>query len=411
MVGLKRGPLGSGWFFLGVPRLTAYGRGGTLGDGSPCEKLMHDDFNSDHGPLQTLLTGAFAVSESGSDAERLAALVEIQRLIDERDLSLDGVMHLIAEQVRQVADASGSAIGQLKAGQLMYTGGTGSAAKFLDRRVTATLSGPAQEAGTAEILRVENADADTRIQSEICRQFGAKSLLILSIYCERTLSGVLQVFFSEAHQFTDQELHTYRMLAEFVGDVMSLSSRPKPKAALATTFSERNPISEHKPPLAQTIRRRAEPSATWMRWVGLPMVRRTWDLGIAAAVLMACVSLVLSGDRSATTLQLPSSPSGISNSAERQNPAAPTQPVADHLDSNDFLAGNAMHHSVRSSPKWSTRSASQVVHFGDDVTVRYFAPTSAVMQTNVSETEVRRISDDVSVRHFKQKNVATPSHY
>lgn len=395
----------------GVPRLTAYGRGGTLGDSSPCKKLMNDDFNCDHGPLQKLLTGAFAASASGSDAARLADFVEIQRLISEGDLTLDGAIHLIAEQVRQVADASGSAIGLLKAGQLTYTGGTGSGAKYIGRRVMATLSGSVQQAVTSEILRVENADADTRIESEICRQFGAKSLLILSIYCERTLSGVLQVFFSEAHQFTDQELRAYRMLAEFVGQLLSLSSRPKPKAALATTFSETNPISEHKSAPVHTILQRTEPSATWMRTVALPIVRRTWDLGIAAAVLIACVSLVLNGDRSPRTLQLPSSPSGISNSAERQDSSAPTQPVAGHLTSNDSIEKNPIPHSVRSSPKWSTRSVSQVVHFGDDVTVRYFAPASAAMQTNVGEIEVRRISDDVSVRHFKQRNVAIPSPY
>ena len=43
----------------------------------------------------------------------------------------------------------------------------------------ATLIVTADTKGSREILRVENTQKDTRIESAICQQFGAKSLLIL----------------------------------------------------------------------------------------------------------------------------------------------------------------------------------------------------------------------------------------
>src|SRR5260370_13048266 len=85
----------------------------------------------------------------------------------------------------------------------------------------ATLSVPADTTVGREILRVEDAETDTRIQAEICRQFGAKSLLILLIYHEQSVAGVLEVFFSDAHAFQDCEVRAYRLMAGLIGEAMS----------------------------------------------------------------------------------------------------------------------------------------------------------------------------------------------
>src|SRR5260370_11649375 len=85
----------------------------------------------------------------------------------------------------------------------------------------ATLSVPADTTVGREILRVEDAETDTRIQAEICRQFGAKSLLILLIYHEQSVAGVLEVFFSDAHAFQDCEVRAYRLMSGLIGEAMS----------------------------------------------------------------------------------------------------------------------------------------------------------------------------------------------
>jgi hypothetical protein len=267
----------------------------------------------------------------------------------------------------------------------------------------------------AEILRVENADLDTRIQSAICRQFEAKALLILPIYCEGLLSGVLEIFFSQPHQFAEQEVRAYRQFAELVGEVISPSSHPEHKEVLATKFSGGNRVIESSPassaklfhrdaPLAAvsetvetTIRQSGQRSAIWMRTVGLPFVRCACDLGVAAVVLLAVVSFLLYGHRPSMS-QLATSPSGKLDSIEHSAPGVSTQQVANR-SANDSDA-------VSESRRWPSHPASQVKYFGDNVTVRYFAPKSAVMKATAGETEIRRMSDDVSVRYFKPRRSA-----
>ena len=175
----------------------------------------------DRTPFQKLLANAFAVQQSQMDKQWLSAIVEVQGLIARRELDVDGTMQLIVDRAQTVANATGVAIALFKAHQLVYRAGSGSATDYVGRHVTATLSVPADNTGGREILRVEDAETDTRIQAEICRQFGAKSLLILLIYHEQSVAGVLEVFFSEAHAFQDCEVRAYRLMAGLIGEAMS----------------------------------------------------------------------------------------------------------------------------------------------------------------------------------------------
>src|ERR1700719_432968 len=175
----------------------------------------------DRTALQKLLANAFAVQQSQMDKQWLSAIVEVQGLIGRRELDVDGTMQLIVDRAQAVANATGVAIALFKGHQLVYRAGSGSAADYVGRHVMATLSVPADTTGGREILRVEDAETDTRIQAEICRQFGAKSLLILLIYHEQSVAGGLEVFFSDAHAFQDSEVRAYRLMAGLIGEAMS----------------------------------------------------------------------------------------------------------------------------------------------------------------------------------------------
>jgi len=150
------------------------------------------------------------------DTQSLSLIVEAQQLITRGGLDVDGFMHLMVDSARNVADATGVAIGLLKGDHLVYRAGSGSAATYIGRQVGASLTVSTDTKASREILRVENSETDTRIEAAICRQFGAKSLLILPIYHDRAVAGVLEVLFGEAHNFQGREVRTYRLMAELI---------------------------------------------------------------------------------------------------------------------------------------------------------------------------------------------------
>ena len=176
--------------------------------------------------FQQLLANAFAVQESQIAPQSLADIMEVQRSIAQGKLDLDGAMRHIVESARNVANATGVAIGLLNGGRLTYRAGTGTSAAYIGEQVTASLTVSAYTRTSREILRVENAHTDTRIEADICRQFGANALLILPIYHNQNLAGVLDILFTEAHIFQDREVRTYRLMAEQIEAAMLQVAQP-----------------------------------------------------------------------------------------------------------------------------------------------------------------------------------------
>jgi len=181
---------------------------------------MSNDSSVDRESFQKLLASAFALQQSQIDSQSLSAIVELERLIMRGELDLDGALPLIADRARNVANATGVAIGLLKGDQLVYRAGSGSAAAYIGKRVLATLTVSADRKVSGELLRVENAQTDPRIEAGVCRQFGAKSLLVLLIYQDRAVAGLLHVLFSEPHVFQDREVCIYRLMAGLIGEAM-----------------------------------------------------------------------------------------------------------------------------------------------------------------------------------------------
>lgn len=182
--------------------------------------------------FQNLLADAYVVQESGIDTRSLSAVLELQGLMAESELDVDRAMPLMAERARNVAQATGVAIAILQGDQLVYRAGSGSSAAYVGRRVTAILSVSRHTKSKAEILRVENAQRDGRIEAAICRQFGAESLLILPVYDNRNLVGVLEVIFSDAHSFQEQEVRTYRVMASLLGEAIGRAAQPQTQKAV-----------------------------------------------------------------------------------------------------------------------------------------------------------------------------------
>jgi hypothetical protein len=204
--------------------------------------------------FQTFLANAFAVQESGLDRRSLSAVIEIQRFIAGDGCKLVAAMQMIVDRALGVAHASGVAIGMLEPNrnELVYKAGSGNAARDVGRRVPAVLSASSAPEMRREILRVENAASDTRIEAEICRQFGAMSLVMLPIYKERVLVGVLQALFETAHAFPEREIRAYRLMIGALEEAMLRSMQHAPETAVAVPVNAIPASEAHSPQVAQT---------------------------------------------------------------------------------------------------------------------------------------------------------------
>lgn len=377
------------------------------------------------------------------DSHSLSGIVEVQRLIAKGELDVDGAMDRIADCAQNVANATGVAIGLLKGGQLVYRAGSGSASTYIGRRRMVTLTVAPDTQGSREILRVENSQTDARIEAAICRQFGAKSLLMLLIYHDRTVAGVLEVLFSEPHVFQDREVRAYRLMAGLIGEAMSHATQVERKTALTAELpTTPHAIEQISPPSAnflkddgsmpapankhaiyqrdgtllavarklRVFRQPALVATTIMQRVkGIAGHNRRWRVTLAAvAVVFVAAYWITTSNRRPV---LPSGSSAVQRSTaiEQQVPVLPAALPTEGTSKVPTAPVPVNEAGVAQATFQRARVGENEVKFiGEDVTVRYFTSKPARRRVRVGENEVDYIGDDVTVRHFTSKPAVMP---
>jgi len=374
----------------------------------------------DRESFQKFLANAYAVQQSQMDSQSLSAIVELQRLISRGDLDVDGALHLIVDRAQNVANATGVAIGLLKGDQLVYRAGSGSAATYIGRSVTARLVVAADSKTNWEILRVENAETDARIEAAICRQFGAKSLLILLICHDHAVAGVLEIFFSEAHAFQDREVRTYRLMAGLVGEAMSHAAHLEQKKTVAAKLPTTLHAIEQIAPQGENLLnhggciRQPDVPATMITRLGksVSWYNRRWNMPLGAVVTVLVLTCWIAYSHRRQALPSGSSALQRSTATERRAPSPPATAVP--AKGTSELQSAPVRPAAARADKNAVRRVrvgeNEVDYIKEDVTVRYFTSKPAPHGLPVSKNEVANIGEDVTVRHFMRKAaVASPT--
>ncbi len=390
----------------------------------------------DREAFQKLLASAFAVQESQINSLSLSAIMEVQRLVTKGELDAEGAMHRIVASALNVANATGVAVALLKGEQLIYRAGSGSRASCIGRQVTASLTVSAETNRSREILRVEDAETDTRIEASICRQFGARSLLILAIYQTRALAGVLEVLFSDAHAFRDGEVRTYQLMARQIEATIFQAApfqaapperKTNPIAQLpitrctvpqvagqAETFLNDTGSLPGLSPM-HSVSPRSETDSTAA--MGFPIRnRRSWlTTKMTRNLALAAVSLALVFCWTAYNIRrqvslLESSTRPESTAMDRQASAKPAGalPAKPTPSAQPGLVSANPANPAKPGFRRVRVGNNEVDYIGEDVTIRYFTYPPAARRRPTADSRVAYIGDDVTVRYFPSQPAVRP---
>jgi hypothetical protein len=390
---------------------------------------MSSDSNIDRDSFQQFLSHGFVIQESQLDPHFLSAIVGVHRLINKGELGIDSAMNLIVDSAREVAGAAGVAIGLLEGDELVFRAGGGCSAARIGSRVAASLTASAKTRSNREILRVENAQTDTRIEGAICRQFGAESILIVPIYRGQEVAGVLEVMFTQAHAFQDCEVRMYRLMAGLVETAMDGAFQAKqnvePAPSVIATKVDAVPSPRYVSLRAEEGLRflLESKNAIWQQcrgaWTTLKrsQVCRVPDVLAKVVVQRATDSISTKRIRS---LAFAAIATGVGltfwighghQGPVLKSPIVPGSTTVRSLQSASTIPGEETPKNLAPLPAKATRLANmsrrrarvgrnEVDYIGDDVTVRHFTYQPATKKTRVGAGRVSYVGDDVTVRYF-----------
>ena len=169
-------------------------------------------------------------------ATTLAQIVETQGEIRERILELKDPMALIVERVAQIARAGGAAIGIVEGANLRYRAIAGlmtpSAAEIPKEKVLCAVC-----LQSGHVVRCPNVDstgtASGAVDVEQFRQRGIRAMIAVPVFHEGTVAGGLELYYSAANAFLEQDVHTAQLMAGLVTEVLAREEEVTRRKSLA----------------------------------------------------------------------------------------------------------------------------------------------------------------------------------
>ncbi|MGO9646811.1 MAG: TonB family protein [Terriglobales bacterium] len=161
------------------------------------------------------------------------------------DLALDLVLNKIVELAQESTHATAAAIALTRDGEIICRAAAGESAPDLGTRLSSHTGLSAACVQTGNWQYCEDSESDPRVDAELCRRLGVRSMLVVPVVKEGKLLGVLEVFSAQPQGFGDQELQTLRMLSRGIVENVELAAKLPANAAGAQAREEGVPGEEN----------------------------------------------------------------------------------------------------------------------------------------------------------------------
>ena len=204
-------------------------------------------------------------------AETLAGVVRAQREIADASQHGEEAARLAAEWARALTGAEGGMVEEVDGTTMVCRAGAGAAAGHVGLRfaVEKSLSGMTVTGGS--VLWCEDTEQDPRVNLEICRRLGVRSMVIAPVRTAELIAGVLKVFSGRPGGFSQRDVHNVEMLGQALGGAIL---RHRAAEALRAGAEEFRALAETMPQIVWVTR--ADGWTTyfnrnWMRYTGLSL--------------------------------------------------------------------------------------------------------------------------------------------
>ncbi|MDN5697049.1 MAG: PAS domain S-box protein [Rubrobacter sp.] len=156
-----------------------------------------------------------------TNVERLLSIVAIQQEIATAKLVLGAVMELVAERMPALAGADGAAVELVEGDELVYRAASGMLASHLGMRLKIDASISGLSIRTGQLLRSDDTEADERVDREVCKKIGARSMIVVPLDHDRATVGVLKVSSAQPGAFGEEEVYTLQLMTALIAAGMS----------------------------------------------------------------------------------------------------------------------------------------------------------------------------------------------
>jgi N-acetylmuramoyl-L-alanine amidase len=129
---------------------------------------------------------------------------------------LDEVLQLVAERALTLTGADGIAIAMAEGNAIVCRASAGTIAPEPGARLDPKSGFSGACLRTGGIVRCDDSENDPRVNVQVCRVLGTRSIVAVPIASARGTIGLLEAFSAEPHGFNDSDVRSLNLLAELI---------------------------------------------------------------------------------------------------------------------------------------------------------------------------------------------------
>ena len=133
---------------------------------------------------------------------------------------LDEVLQLVAERALTLTGADGIAIAMAESNAIVCRASVGTIAPEPGTRLDPKSGFSGACLRTGGIVRCDDSEDDPRVNLQVCRLLGTRSIVAVPIASAHGAIGLLEAFSAEPHGFNDSDVRSLKLLAELILSAM-----------------------------------------------------------------------------------------------------------------------------------------------------------------------------------------------
>ncbi|HYM07446.1 MAG TPA: N-acetylmuramoyl-L-alanine amidase [Terriglobales bacterium] len=175
----------------------------------------------DHAPGREALQALLAFSSLHEQLRQRRALERNGQPLDAdvwqlEQFVLDEVLQLVAERALTLTGADGVAIAMAEGGAIVCRAAAGTIVPERGARLDPKSGFSGACLRTGGIVRCDDSEKDPRVNVQVCRLLGTRSIVAVPIASAHGTIGLLEAFSSEPHGFNDSDVRSLNLLAELI---------------------------------------------------------------------------------------------------------------------------------------------------------------------------------------------------
>jgi putative methionine-R-sulfoxide reductase with GAF domain len=129
---------------------------------------------------------------------------------------LDEVLQLVAERAQEMTGANGIAIALVEGEEIVCRASVGSVAPDRGIRLDPKSGFSGACVRSKRVARCDDSESDPRVDVQVCRQVGIRSLVAVPLLQQESLVGMLEAFSAQPFGLSDGDVRSLKLLAEHI---------------------------------------------------------------------------------------------------------------------------------------------------------------------------------------------------